>query len=283
MRWLKHLSCAHRDEKITELISECGLEGYGFFWLLCEVVAESMDKSDRCELTHPLPQWSHLLYSHHHRVSKYLGKLQVIGLCEVSNGDGNIRVAIPNLLKYRDEYASRVGTKSGQNRDNVPSKIEKHNTEAEDKHPLAPAAADEAEKLPKPVKEPTSTDLLIDDIADELATEHPKTRSCAAGVVVTRLKAIAKLFPPVDRVHELGEIRRRHRGWRESHDWTKDAGQYAKGLKAWLSPTDGLWKIEPPSPTLPGLVPIRSPGYMDKNAETMRIFGERMREKHGGV
>lgn len=150
----------------------------------------------------------------------------------------------------------------------------------------AAVAADTPPKPPKPVKEPSATDLLIDDIADELAVEHPKTRSCAAGVVVTRLKAITKLFPPVDRVHELGEIRRRHRGWRESHDWTKDGGQYAKGLKAWLSPTDGLWRIEPPSNVLP-MVPSRaSPGLFDKSAEVSRLLDERLLEeaqKHGAI
>ena len=29
MRWLKHLSCAHEDELMAELIEEFGPEGYG--------------------------------------------------------------------------------------------------------------------------------------------------------------------------------------------------------------------------------------------------------------
>lgn len=112
MRWFKHLTRAHRDEAISALIAADGLEAYGFFWLLCEVVAESMDKSDRCELTHPLPQWSRLLYSHHHRVGKYLGKLRVTGVCEVEYVEGGIRVRIPNLLKYRDEYTGKLRARS---------------------------------------------------------------------------------------------------------------------------------------------------------------------------
>lgn len=40
MRWMKHLTRSHLDEKMTVLLNDCGLEGYGFFWLLCEIVAE---------------------------------------------------------------------------------------------------------------------------------------------------------------------------------------------------------------------------------------------------
>lgn len=107
MRWFKHLSRARRDEKIAALMADCGIEGYGFYFLLCEVIAEALEKDGVPALTYTLPQWSHALYSHHHRVSKYLGKLRVTGLCEVSEVDGKIRVTIPNLLKYRDEYAGK--------------------------------------------------------------------------------------------------------------------------------------------------------------------------------
>lgn len=159
MRWLKHLTRAHLDEKMTALIDECGLEGYGFFWLLCEVIGESIEKgSNSCELSHPLKQWAKILFCHHHKVSKQFSVIAKLGLAEIyfdstqglppqlpdsypalttpsnirvtSGYDqgapySKIRVKISNLLKYRDEYASRVGTKSEENHDEVPSKIER--------------------------------------------------------------------------------------------------------------------------------------------------------------
>lgn len=102
------------DEKLSELIAECGLEGYGFWWRLLEIVAAQMAKNDeKCSAAYPLSQWSRLLYCHHHRVSKYVGKLGVIGIVTVgyesSNGTSKIRVTIPNLLKYRDEYTKKSG------------------------------------------------------------------------------------------------------------------------------------------------------------------------------
>lgn len=132
MRWMKHLTRSHLDEKMSVLLNDCGLEGFGFFWLLCEVIAESIEKDSlNCSLTHPLPQWSRLLYSHHNKVSKYLCKLHSVGLCRLSNDGVNITVAIPNLLKYRDEYTSRIGTNSRQTPDSVPP----NNRQSPDKLP----------------------------------------------------------------------------------------------------------------------------------------------------
>ena len=107
---MKHLTTAHLDESMAELIEECGLEGYGFYWVLCELIGQSMEKgSDRCELTYSLTQWSRKLYSHHNRVGKYLGKLGVMGRVEVTYIEGKVRVSIPKLLKYRDEYNKKSG------------------------------------------------------------------------------------------------------------------------------------------------------------------------------
>ncbi len=132
MRWLKHMTATRRDEKIAAYMDDCGkdaIEGYGFWWLLLEVIAEQMTKDDmKCSATYSLPQWSHHLYSHHHRVGKYLGKLEGNGLVTLEKHEGKITVTIPNLLKYRDEYTRKSGQVSGQPPDNIPPRTD---TEAE--------------------------------------------------------------------------------------------------------------------------------------------------------
>lgn len=163
MRWFKHLSRAHLDEAHTALIAEHGLECYGFYWLLLEVVSESMDKTDKCSATHPLPQWSRLLYSHHNKVAKYFSALAGSGLIEVhtqcgtqslpyplpsgyptpyptpyppvttpsngkvasESGQSKVKVTIPNLLKYRDEYSKKSGHSTDECPESVGSKIER--------------------------------------------------------------------------------------------------------------------------------------------------------------
>ena len=52
MKWFKHLSTARNDEKIARLEDKCGLEGYGFYFKMLELVAESVDQTDRFEVTY---------------------------------------------------------------------------------------------------------------------------------------------------------------------------------------------------------------------------------------
>lgn len=97
-----------RDEKVAAYLEDTGLQGYGFYWRLLEIVAESMSPGDdTCAVTYSLPTWSRLLYCHHHQVGKYLGKLRGNGLVTMQKRGSDIRVTIPNLAKYRDEYSQK--------------------------------------------------------------------------------------------------------------------------------------------------------------------------------
>ncbi|NTU49502.1 MAG: DUF4373 domain-containing protein [Desulfobulbaceae bacterium] len=136
MKWFKHMSHSHIDEKLASIISENGLEGYGFWWMLMEVVAAQC-VDEKCSATYTLPHWSRLLCCHHHKVVKYMVALAGLpkgyslvtppvthglqGIVTVEYVEGKIRVTIPNLLKYRDEYSK----KSRQRPDSVLSKKEK--------------------------------------------------------------------------------------------------------------------------------------------------------------
>lgn len=131
MRWFKHMTASHSDEKLAAFLSDNGLEGYGFWWLLMEIVAFQCN-DDKCSATYSLPHWSRMLYCHHHKVSKYLGKLGVTGIVTVEYELSSIKVTIPNLLKYRDEYSR----KSGQKAEVVPPKKQNQSTETEAKEEL---------------------------------------------------------------------------------------------------------------------------------------------------
>lgn len=122
MRWFKHMTDTKNDEKIVSLISKVGLEGYGFYWSILEIIGKQMEKdSEKCSVTYPLPYLSRQLYCHHHKVSNLLGNLEVTGLMIVSKvevkGVVNYTISCPNLLKYRDEYSS----KKVKNRDTIPT------------------------------------------------------------------------------------------------------------------------------------------------------------------
>lgn len=124
MRWFKHMTNTRSDERISALIDKCGMEGYGFYWAVLEIVANVMDKTDRCEVTYSLTTWSSMLLLHHHKVRYLLGNAEVTGLMSVRCVGSNWTVKIPNLLKYRDEWASRksstrelLGSNSGVTRE----------------------------------------------------------------------------------------------------------------------------------------------------------------------
>ncbi len=146
MRWLKHLTAAREDEKIAQLITKYGHAGYGLWWLVCEVVAQQLE-GDNPEVTYPVTTWSHLLSVRGSHVRHCLSKLAVTGLVTVEWIGTDIKVRIPNLLKYRDEYSR----KSGHSPDTVRSKthIQKQNIEAEaeahTQRARAPTVADQTE------------------------------------------------------------------------------------------------------------------------------------------
>lgn len=127
MRWLKHLALANEDEKTAALIDKHGPEGYGMYWLLLESVAASMQpKSDMCELTYSELRWSQKLRSSIRKTRSVVQTMHDLRLIsaqttrvEGSNSDQStgkrLRIAVPNLLKYRDEYSE----KSRQNPDKL--------------------------------------------------------------------------------------------------------------------------------------------------------------------
>ena len=123
MRWFKHMTATKDDEKIVELIAIGGLEAYGFYWAVIELIARQMEKeSDKCSVTYPLPYLSRQLYCHHNKVTNLLGKLQVTGLMDVNkieiDSRVNFKITCANLLKYRDEYSKR----KDKTLDNIPTK-----------------------------------------------------------------------------------------------------------------------------------------------------------------
>jgi uncharacterized phage protein (TIGR02220 family) len=129
MRWFKHLTDSHDDEKLVSLRTKHGLEGYGFWWLLIEIVAKQTGKTDdKFSVAYPVSHWLRLTGVYHHKKFRELTEmLQRLCLIDAQSIDnvGTISelslkdvltISIPNLLKYRDEYAR----KSVQTPDRLP-------------------------------------------------------------------------------------------------------------------------------------------------------------------
>jgi len=119
MKWFKHLSSAYTDLAIRQLIEEFGIEGYGVYWLCCELVAQQ-GKGFKLKKKQ---NWFKLLCLisklNEKKCSEMLQKMSELNLiCPRAYKKGTIY--LHKMNKYADEYTYKVQRKSGQYQDNVP-------------------------------------------------------------------------------------------------------------------------------------------------------------------
>jgi hypothetical protein len=114
MRWFKHLTIANRDESLNQLIDEFGLEGYGAYWLIVELIAEKitpkMTEENQIFLKLSEKNWRKFLGFSPKKFQKFLGFSQKFELFLQKSDEKNpdlISLYCPKLLKYRDEYTRK--------------------------------------------------------------------------------------------------------------------------------------------------------------------------------
>jgi hypothetical protein len=91
-------------------------------------------------------------------------------------------------------------------------------------------------------------DIEMEAIARAMHGRHPANRRCGETIIKRQLKTIAEKHPRSERLEVIRAIDKRHAGWCASDAWTKDGGEYAKGLENWLAPTMQRYMDEPPAP-----------------------------------
>lgn len=142
MKWIKHQTATRRDERIARLIASHGMDGYGLYWAVQEIIAEKMEgSSPSCSVSYPVSIWANQLSTPPQQVLKRLSWLLQVGLIELSRSDQEIIITNTKLLKYRDEYSR----KSGHAKEKVAPDTEL-DTEADtktDKKPIARSVSPE--------------------------------------------------------------------------------------------------------------------------------------------
>lgn len=114
MKWFKHQSSARNDERLSRLEDKAGLEGYGFYFKMLEIVAEVIDETDRHEVTYSLSRWGRQANI---TSKKFIFLAQCcadVGLLIVQRCDNDYIIRIPNLLKYRDNHTKNLQATSKQ-------------------------------------------------------------------------------------------------------------------------------------------------------------------------
>jgi len=107
MRWFKHLTSSWDDEKLAAVVAEHGLEIYGFWWRLLEIIGKQMTKERESCCTYSPKVWAKFCGIYPKKFKKFCILLEKENLIILKNSDSSITISIPNMLKYRDEFTSR--------------------------------------------------------------------------------------------------------------------------------------------------------------------------------
>lgn len=111
MRWMKHATNASQDEKLALLVSAGGLEAYGFYWRIMEILASHIEDISDISVAFPVKTWSSLLGVSTRKFKSLLEVCSKFGVFDqyLTNISENpvIRIACSSLLCMADEYTAR--------------------------------------------------------------------------------------------------------------------------------------------------------------------------------
>jgi len=114
MRWFKHIASSRNDESLSVLLDEFGLEGYGFWWMTLEIIAEKVDEKGTHFASYSTKKWCSF-YGIPPKKFKKLVEFCANGenfpsgkpLLFVEENGKTITISCPNILKYRDEWTRK--------------------------------------------------------------------------------------------------------------------------------------------------------------------------------
>jgi hypothetical protein len=104
---------------------------------------------------------------------------------------------------------------------------------------------------------------------DTAKASSPGWRMSRVGEATKHLLSIIRKLTKPERTLKLEQIDRNHEAWCLTESWTKDGGEYSKGLNNWLAPTMGRYGLQPPARASPA----PKKGFA---ADVERVIGERL-------
>ena len=118
MKWFQHKSDAYTDLKLQAIIDEFGMEGYGLYWVCCELIAQQGDDYHLNNIEIWLSALKRITRIKEEKVKEIIVKFASLTLiCEDSLEKGILY--IPKMANYSDDYSKRVRRVSEQSSDNV--------------------------------------------------------------------------------------------------------------------------------------------------------------------
>jgi len=103
MKWFQHLSSAYTDIALKDIIAEYGMEGYGFYWICCELIAQQGKNyrfSNKLKWKKTLNLVSTLSEPKIDELLQRFAELNLISKKAFNNG----ALSIPKMKNYSDNY-----------------------------------------------------------------------------------------------------------------------------------------------------------------------------------
>lgn len=122
MRWFKHMTASGNDEKLSRLKDRYGLEGYGFWWTIVEIIAGFVDENGKTSVTFSAKKWGNLAGISAKKFQTLAEFCANLGCFSIKNDENSITIDMPNILKYRDEWSKKKGKNSGETPEKLRSK-----------------------------------------------------------------------------------------------------------------------------------------------------------------
>jgi len=114
MKWFKHMTQAHVDDKLVAVRAEFGLWGYGGYWLIVEMAAEQMKDTapDAC-LTRTVADLSTLFGCKSNKLLIFLERLENIQAISHERSGNVLKIKVPKLLQI-NANALRIAVPEGE-------------------------------------------------------------------------------------------------------------------------------------------------------------------------
>lgn len=189
MKWLRHMTATWSDEKIAKLTAAGGKEGlalYGAYWRVLEIVASQMkDGTNNCSVSYDVNRWATLLGIRGSHVCHYMGHLSLLSLVTCEWNESDLKVTIPKLVEYKDEYTRKLRTNSGETLEKPLCVLE-----GVENHLLKESTS--SEEKPKTTTEPEVKSIAVveDPIAEwfkEFYERYPLHKARKAGLQAARV------------------------------------------------------------------------------------------------
>ncbi len=276
MRWFKHMTVSADDEKLSRLKDEFGLEGYGFWWSVTEIVAAKVGEDAETSVEFSPKKWGNSLGISPKKFRILAEYCANLGLFSIEFFENTIRIDMPNILKYRDEWTERKHKNSGVAREKLPdrARVPDPDPEKEEDHTTQGITGDEGYERAQPGPEGESFDFS--DVPGiefqelrELYDREAKPEAPLAGFAEYKSLRASKSWPGMGRITQgIDRLKREDAEWQ--------AG-FAPGLPKFLR--ERQWDKQPTPPRAARASPQGPPGQVELSPEDVarrKADGQRM-------